>query len=164
MTLYITGSSFLKFTFLRKDTIGKGWMHRWMGKGFLLSFQKSAYVTYMCLRSRGVLGAVGVAAPGSRVWERLGPEWLQKTLNLRQWVPGKSLRVWHLGRSIKDGFDPHMFSHSLSVTSRDSCQLPWLLLWKGQLLFILLFCSEEVRFDLVAPEIVKPLRETEDLI
>jgi len=67
MTLYITGSSFLDFTLLRKEVIGKGWMHRRVRKGFLLPFWKPACGTCVCLGSRGTLGAVGVAAPGSRV-------------------------------------------------------------------------------------------------
>lgn len=89
MTLYITGYSGLEFTSLRKEMMGKGWIHSWMGKGFLSPFWKPACVP----GGHCVLGAVGVLALGGRVQERLGPEWIQKTLHLQYRVLGASLRV-----------------------------------------------------------------------
>lgn len=63
MTLYITGYSGLEFTSLRKEMMGKGWIHSWTGKGFLSPFWKPACVP----GGHCVLGAVGVLAPGGRV-------------------------------------------------------------------------------------------------
>lgn len=119
MTLYITGSSFLEFTFLRKEVIGKGWMHRWMGKGFLSPFWKWAYVTCVCLGAMARWELLELQLQGAgyeRGWGRSGSK--------KHWTSGSEC----LGSRSGFGLSPLLLRMDLILLHFlfPFCHLSWL--------------------------------------
>lgn len=114
----------LEISFLRKDVIGKGWMHGWMGKVFLIALSKNR-VCYLCVPEElwhtGSLWSCRFRKQNVRETEA---RVAQRALNLQHWAPGKSFSVWGLTPFPKDGFNPHMFLVPFLSTLRIPVSLP----------------------------------------